>query len=222
MNLTLTYDHRLIDGLAGRFLRDLREKLQTWGEDRYARACTLKAPRNVALRARGCRRTRRRSFALAPDRVGGARRSSSRRRHMCRDSAVAAPTSQPSWRSSRVVEQASFGDRRPDAAGQRMWAIGCVAYLPAITSGLPRSFVAITNAPVDSCVGRREPSRGGNEHLVGREQEPVEAHVRWAPRVAGRNGRGGASTGRRTAAPRRRARRRLRPGRPESRGRTAR
>ena len=36
MNLTLTYDHRLVDGaLAGRFLRDLREKLQTWGEDRY-------------------------------------------------------------------------------------------------------------------------------------------------------------------------------------------
>ena len=36
MNLTLTYDHRLVDGaLAGRFLRDLREKLQSWGEDRY-------------------------------------------------------------------------------------------------------------------------------------------------------------------------------------------
>jgi 2-oxoglutarate dehydrogenase E2 component (dihydrolipoamide succinyltransferase) len=36
MNITLTYDHRLIDGaLAGRFLRDLREKLQGWGEDRY-------------------------------------------------------------------------------------------------------------------------------------------------------------------------------------------
>ena len=36
MNLTLTYDHRLVDGaLAGRFLRDLREKLETWGEDRY-------------------------------------------------------------------------------------------------------------------------------------------------------------------------------------------
>jgi pyruvate dehydrogenase E2 component (dihydrolipoyllysine-residue acetyltransferase) len=36
MNLTITYDHRLVDGaLAGRFLRDLREKLQTWGEDRY-------------------------------------------------------------------------------------------------------------------------------------------------------------------------------------------
>ncbi len=36
MNLTLTYDHRLVDGaLAGRFLRDVREKLQTWGEDRY-------------------------------------------------------------------------------------------------------------------------------------------------------------------------------------------
>jgi pyruvate dehydrogenase E2 component (dihydrolipoamide acetyltransferase) len=36
MNLTLTYDHRLVDGAhAGRFLRDMREKLQTWGEDRY-------------------------------------------------------------------------------------------------------------------------------------------------------------------------------------------
>jgi pyruvate dehydrogenase E2 component (dihydrolipoyllysine-residue acetyltransferase) len=36
MNLTLTYDHRLVDGaLAGRFLRDLREKLETWGEERY-------------------------------------------------------------------------------------------------------------------------------------------------------------------------------------------
>jgi len=36
MNVTLTYDHRLVDGaLAGRFLRDLREKLETWGEERY-------------------------------------------------------------------------------------------------------------------------------------------------------------------------------------------
>jgi 2-oxoglutarate dehydrogenase E2 component (dihydrolipoamide succinyltransferase) len=36
MNLTLTYDHRLVDGaLAGRFLRDLRERLQTWGEGDY-------------------------------------------------------------------------------------------------------------------------------------------------------------------------------------------
>ncbi len=36
MNVTLTYDHRLVDGaLAGRFLHDLREKLQTWGEDQY-------------------------------------------------------------------------------------------------------------------------------------------------------------------------------------------
>ncbi|HET9242613.1 MAG TPA: dihydrolipoamide acetyltransferase family protein [Gaiella sp.] len=36
MNLTLTYDHRLVDGaLAGRFLRDLRERLQTWGEPDY-------------------------------------------------------------------------------------------------------------------------------------------------------------------------------------------
>jgi pyruvate dehydrogenase E2 component (dihydrolipoamide acetyltransferase) len=36
MNLTLTYDHRLIDGaLAGRFLRDLRKKLESWGESDY-------------------------------------------------------------------------------------------------------------------------------------------------------------------------------------------
>jgi 2-oxoglutarate dehydrogenase E2 component (dihydrolipoamide succinyltransferase) len=36
MNLTLTYDHRLVDGAyAGRFLRDLRERLQTWGEADY-------------------------------------------------------------------------------------------------------------------------------------------------------------------------------------------
>ena len=36
MNVTLTYDHRLVDGaLAGRFLRDLRERLQTWGESDY-------------------------------------------------------------------------------------------------------------------------------------------------------------------------------------------
>ena len=36
MNVTLTYDHRLVDGaLAGRFLRDLREKLETWPEEKY-------------------------------------------------------------------------------------------------------------------------------------------------------------------------------------------
>ncbi len=36
MNLTLTYDHRLVDGaLAGRFLRDLRAKLESWGEGDY-------------------------------------------------------------------------------------------------------------------------------------------------------------------------------------------
>jgi pyruvate dehydrogenase E2 component (dihydrolipoamide acetyltransferase) len=36
MNLTLTYDHRLVDGaLAGRFLRDLRETLQSWDESAY-------------------------------------------------------------------------------------------------------------------------------------------------------------------------------------------
>jgi pyruvate dehydrogenase E2 component (dihydrolipoamide acetyltransferase) len=36
MNLTLTYDHRLVDGaLAGRFLRDMRQRLETWGESDY-------------------------------------------------------------------------------------------------------------------------------------------------------------------------------------------
>jgi pyruvate dehydrogenase E2 component (dihydrolipoamide acetyltransferase) len=36
MNLTLTYDHRLVDGaLAGRFLKELREKLESWGESDY-------------------------------------------------------------------------------------------------------------------------------------------------------------------------------------------
>ena len=36
MNITLTYDHRLVDGaLAGRFLADLRERLQGWDESAY-------------------------------------------------------------------------------------------------------------------------------------------------------------------------------------------
>jgi pyruvate dehydrogenase E2 component (dihydrolipoyllysine-residue acetyltransferase) len=36
MNLTLTYDHRLVDGaLAGRFLRDLRHRLESWDESAY-------------------------------------------------------------------------------------------------------------------------------------------------------------------------------------------
>jgi pyruvate dehydrogenase E2 component (dihydrolipoyllysine-residue acetyltransferase) len=36
MNITLTYDHRLVDGaLAGRFLQSLRQKLETWGESDY-------------------------------------------------------------------------------------------------------------------------------------------------------------------------------------------
>jgi 2-oxoglutarate dehydrogenase E2 component (dihydrolipoamide succinyltransferase) len=36
MNLTLTYDHRLVDGAyASQFLHDLRERLQTWGESSY-------------------------------------------------------------------------------------------------------------------------------------------------------------------------------------------
>jgi len=36
MNLTLTYDHRLVDGAyAGQFLRDLRDKLESWGESDY-------------------------------------------------------------------------------------------------------------------------------------------------------------------------------------------
>ena len=36
MNLTLTYDHRLVDGaLAGRFLQELRQHLETWDEVSY-------------------------------------------------------------------------------------------------------------------------------------------------------------------------------------------
>jgi 2-oxoglutarate dehydrogenase E2 component (dihydrolipoamide succinyltransferase) len=36
MNLTLTYDHRLVDGAyAGQFLRDLSGRLQSWGENDY-------------------------------------------------------------------------------------------------------------------------------------------------------------------------------------------
>jgi len=36
MNITLTYDHRLVDGAyAGRFLRDLRQRLESWGESDY-------------------------------------------------------------------------------------------------------------------------------------------------------------------------------------------
>jgi 2-oxoglutarate dehydrogenase E2 component (dihydrolipoamide succinyltransferase) len=36
MNLTLTYDHRLVDGaLAGRFLRDIRKRLEIWSEENY-------------------------------------------------------------------------------------------------------------------------------------------------------------------------------------------
>jgi 2-oxoglutarate dehydrogenase E2 component (dihydrolipoamide succinyltransferase) len=36
MKVSLTYDHRLIDGaLAGRFLRDLRERLETWEQQSY-------------------------------------------------------------------------------------------------------------------------------------------------------------------------------------------
>jgi pyruvate dehydrogenase E2 component (dihydrolipoamide acetyltransferase) len=36
MNLTLTYDHRLVDGaLAGRFLQSLQQKLESWGETDY-------------------------------------------------------------------------------------------------------------------------------------------------------------------------------------------
>ncbi|HET9323058.1 MAG TPA: 2-oxo acid dehydrogenase subunit E2, partial [Gaiellaceae bacterium] len=36
MNITLTYDHRLVDGaLAGRFLQSLRHRLESWGESEY-------------------------------------------------------------------------------------------------------------------------------------------------------------------------------------------
>ena len=58
MNLTLTYDHRLVDGaLAGRFLRDLREQLETWDEARLNRAraelrsAALRPRRSVSARA---------------------------------------------------------------------------------------------------------------------------------------------------------------------------
>jgi pyruvate/2-oxoglutarate dehydrogenase complex dihydrolipoamide acyltransferase (E2) component len=36
MNLCLSYDHRLVDGAyAAQFMRDLRERLQTWDENAY-------------------------------------------------------------------------------------------------------------------------------------------------------------------------------------------
>jgi 2-oxoglutarate dehydrogenase E2 component (dihydrolipoamide succinyltransferase) len=36
MNLTLTYDHRIVDGAyAGQFLHDVAERLRTWGESDY-------------------------------------------------------------------------------------------------------------------------------------------------------------------------------------------
>jgi 2-oxoglutarate dehydrogenase E2 component (dihydrolipoamide succinyltransferase) len=36
MNITLTYDHRLVDGaLAGRFLQELKKNLETWDEVSY-------------------------------------------------------------------------------------------------------------------------------------------------------------------------------------------
>ena len=36
MNLTLTYDHRLVDGAYGaQFLRDLAQRLETWGVADY-------------------------------------------------------------------------------------------------------------------------------------------------------------------------------------------
>ena len=36
MNVTLTYDHRLVDGAyAGRFLKDLKQRLETWEESAY-------------------------------------------------------------------------------------------------------------------------------------------------------------------------------------------
>jgi 2-oxoglutarate dehydrogenase E2 component (dihydrolipoamide succinyltransferase) len=36
MNLCLSYDHRLVDGAyAAQFMKELRENLETWGEERY-------------------------------------------------------------------------------------------------------------------------------------------------------------------------------------------
>ena len=59
MNLTLTYDHRLVDGaFAGRFLRDLRERLQGWGETRLltcraSGSCRCGRTRTPRLRSTG-------------------------------------------------------------------------------------------------------------------------------------------------------------------------
>ena len=36
MNLCLSYDHRLVDGAyAAQFMKELRENLEGWGEERY-------------------------------------------------------------------------------------------------------------------------------------------------------------------------------------------
>jgi pyruvate/2-oxoglutarate dehydrogenase complex dihydrolipoamide acyltransferase (E2) component len=36
MNLCLAYDHRLVDGAyAAQFMKELRENLEGWGEERY-------------------------------------------------------------------------------------------------------------------------------------------------------------------------------------------
>ena len=40
MNITLTYDHRLVDGAYGaQFLKELRDKLESWDEGAY---CALR------------------------------------------------------------------------------------------------------------------------------------------------------------------------------------
>ena len=77
MNITLTYDHRLIDGAyAGRFLKELRERLESWegdgglvsramglAERRLPRSSTTSHRSTCAAgtTARSCSRTRRAS-----------------------------------------------------------------------------------------------------------------------------------------------------------------
>ena len=67
MNITLTYDHRLVDGaLAGRFLRDLRGRLEVWEGRRASRVRSTPASGRGIFS--GCQRRdqQRRISAVAP------------------------------------------------------------------------------------------------------------------------------------------------------------
>src|SRR5262249_41905455 len=89
MNLTLTYDHRLVDGaLAGRFLRDIRAKLASWGASACRRPSSRRAlTRPPPRRSPGC--LARSAFATTKPRAMRERTScatwqtSRRRAHAC-------------------------------------------------------------------------------------------------------------------------------------------